>query len=60
MVDTVMRRVWASPWTQVVLAVYFSWAASTQRGFWGWACFAAAVVSIWRFIDMGRKRWGSG
>lgn len=60
-IDRAMRRIWVSPWTQLAVWALCGWLASTYKTFsgWWWFWFAMCAAYFLRFLDAGRKRWGS-
>lgn len=60
MTDKLMRRVWVSPFTALVYAIFCSFSAAAQHGygFWFWVMWGSAVWGYAVFLGRGRKRWG--
>ena len=60
MTDTLMRRIWNSPWTMLASGVLYSDLASHAHPWWGAAfLWIVALVSFSSFFKKGRKRWES-
>ena len=57
---TLWQRFWRSPWTHLVLAVYFTWVAWSHKYVW-YLTVLFVAYSIFAWLDFWNKaddRWG--